>query len=129
MPLLEYAAGYWAVHARHAKDSYIPLALTFPSNDAKLARAVRAHVFDAPKFSQNGVRLLDGVAGWKAGPETLTASHFIAYFGLVNLIEGLQQRGLPLNTPDNTTKTPLMVAADRKQLAMVEELLKTSAKE
>jgi hypothetical protein len=124
MPLLEYAAGYWAVHARHAKNSYIPLALEFLSNDAKLARAVRAHVFDSPKFNQNGVRLLDGAAGWKANPETFTASHFIAYFGLAKLIPGLQQRELPLNTPDYTTKTPLMVAADQKQLAVVEELLK-----
>jgi hypothetical protein len=123
MPLLDYAAGYWAVHASHAKDSYVPLALEFLSNNAKLARAVRAHVFDSPKFGQNGVRLLDGAAGWKAEPKTFTASHFIAYFGLLNLIEELQQRGLPLNTPDNTTKTPLMVAADRKQLAVVERLL------
>lgn len=124
MALFQYVAAYWGVHARSANSTYVSAALTFLANKDKLAASVQVQRINSPKFDPTGGWYSSHPgSAWEADPRTFSACHMVAHFGLAELLPGLQAMGQPLTVDDTIGRTPLMLAADRKHEAVVEELL------
>ncbi|KAJ4177991.1 hypothetical protein NW767_014970 [Fusarium falciforme] len=117
-PFYDYAARNWGHHARTAlslgasSDRILPIL----ENDAKLSASVQAMmVFQRyPHFSRHV-------------PMEMTGVHVAAYFGLLDAIKGLREKGLDLEAKDSYGRTPLSWASQRGNEEVVTWLLNNKA--
>jgi ankyrin repeat protein len=113
-PLLAYAAQYWGEHVRLSNDE-IPL----HQARALLVNEVSRHaVYQAMCFADR-----DWTSERKA-----SALHGAAHFGLDSMVAVMVKGGENVNVLDGLGATPLMYAATRGHLPMIDKLLRSGAR-
>lgn len=116
-PLLEYAAAYWGTHAHRCTSADVDcvvLALLRSPDARNFAVQIQWHLSRLQRKS------------WDT-EYNVSALHIAALFGLNRLILSLVGDGIDVNARDGMGVTPLMYAAARGHLNVVETLLSHDA--
>ena len=102
---LEYAATNWGHHARISNSGEInELALAFLENASKLTRAVQSRTPSLTHPKEPNHHFDPWGSHYR---QKRTALHIVAGYGLVELVELLLDRGLPIEARDSYDNTPL----------------------
>ncbi|PIG88751.1 hypothetical protein AARAC_000488 [Aspergillus arachidicola] len=120
-PLVSYAAEYWGTHARHCQTtgSVNQLTALFLSNQKALQ-----YSWQIMRFTQNYKEIYwDPAECW-----SVTPLHAACHFGLETVLLRLLDYGMvPKNMPTTMGTTPIIQAASRGHIDIVEELLSRGA--
>ena len=120
-PFLEYAARYWAIHARLCEQPNVTeLMMTFVKDDRRVSSASQV-LF----FLDRELDILEMFDRIKSS-SSLSAMHVLAYLGFEKMISELLNHGIEVNDEDSAQRTPSWWAASRGHHSAVELLLSQS---
>ena len=124
-PFLNYAARYWANHARVVGQQNVKeLMVTFAKEGHRVSNAAQVLLISNSRdeFSRSTLTVLDSLQTTRSH-NPLSAIHLLAYLGYENLILELLNRGFDADAKDSCQNTPLWWAAWQGHHAVVELLL------
>ncbi|OBT47113.1 hypothetical protein VE00_03058 [Pseudogymnoascus sp. WSF 3629] len=112
--LYNYATHYWGRHARNAYTLH-PVVADFLKSKAKVEAASQGLLATKHYSSQSNYS--------RKFPRQLTGLHLAAYFGVIEAINALLQKGVEADSKAENGRTPLSYAAKEGHEAVVKLLL------